>query len=157
MRYLTAYDTYESYFKDRYVSKEVMIISFYTLKQIDKNKTEINKKYLVNHKFAGSCETYFKYIDIVEYLKYTEHVNNTITYAKQLIVDIESLFEFEKVKRFKSKLARNLGVSYQEFSEFEISYNYAVKFIEAVKRVITQMSSEGRKDLIRILQNVTQD
>lgn len=157
MRYLPSFEVYQYYFKEKYANSRVMLISFYVAKQRDLKKEWVNKRYLVGEKFKGCGEIYYKYIDVLEYLQYEKETENTINYAKQLIVDIEALFEFEKVSRYRSKLIRNLGVSYQEFVDFEISYNYAVKFIEAVERVISQMSSEGRKDLMKILQKVTHD
>ena len=85
MRRLSTEDTY-FYFKKRYISERVMLVSFGVTRNQDKEKQFKNKKYLVQ-----SVWGYFDYQDIMEMLRYEEEVNNTIVYAQQLVIDLEAL------------------------------------------------------------------
>ena len=66
MRRLSTEDTY-FYYKKKYISEKVMLVSFGVTRNQDKEKQFKNKKYLVQ-----SVWGYFDYQDVMEMLRYEE-------------------------------------------------------------------------------------
>ncbi len=141
MRRLSTEDTY-FYFKKRYISERVMLVSFRVTRNQDKEKQFKNKKYLVQ-----SVWGYFDYQDIMEMLRYEEEVNNTIVYAQQLVIDLEALIIESGAKGKLGKLAKLIGIPQQMLSRLNISYNTALKIINNIETKLNNMSIEAIQDL----------
>ena len=138
MRRLSTEDTY-FYFKKKYISEKVMLVSFGVTRNQDKEKQFKNKKYLVQ-----SVWGYFDYQDVMEMLRYEEEVNNTIVYAQQLVIDLEALIIESGAK---GKLAKLVGIPAQMLSTLNISYNTALKIINNIETKLNNISQEAIQDL----------
>ena len=141
MRRLSTEDTY-FYFKKKYISEKVMLVSFGVTRNKDKEKQFKNKKYLVQ-----SVWGYFDYQDVMEMLRYEEEVNNTIVYAQQLVIDLEALINETGTKGKLGKLATLIGIPQQMLSRLKISYNTALKIINNIETRLNNMSIEAIRDL----------
>lgn len=138
---LSTEETY-TYFKKKYSSAKVMAVCFNVLKNQDKDNKYLNKKYILQSAYG-----YYDYNDIMEVLKYEENVNNTITYAQQLVVDIEALINETGTKGKLGKLAKLIGIPQQMLSTLNISYNMALKIINNIETRLNNMSIEAIQDL----------
>lgn len=141
MRRLSTEETY-IYFKKKYSSAKVMAVCFNVLKNQDKENKYLNKKYILQSAYG-----YYDYNDIMEVLKYEENVNNTITYAQQLVIDIEALINETGTKGKLGKLAKLIGIPQQMLSTLNISYNMALKIINNIETKLNNMSNEAIQDL----------
>lgn len=141
MRRLSTEETY-FYFKKKYSSAKVMAVCFNVLKNQDKENKYLNKKYILQSSYG-----YYDYNDIMEVLKYEEDVNNTITYAQQLVIDIEALINETGTKGKLGKLAKLIGIPQQMLSTLNISYNMALKIINNIETRLNNMSIEAIQDL----------
>lgn len=141
MRRLSTEETY-FYFKKKYRSANVMMTCFNVLKNQDKENKYLNKKYILQSAYG-----YYDYNDIMEVLKYDEEVNNTITYAQQLVIDIEALINESGAKGKLGKLAKIVGIPQQMLSTLNISYNMALKIINNIETKLNSMSIEAIQDL----------
>lgn len=141
MRRLSTEETY-FYFKKKYRSANVMMTCFNVLKNQDKENKYLNKKYILQSAYG-----YYDYNDIMEVLKYDEEVNNTITYAQQLVIDIEALINESGAKGKLGELAKIVGIPQQMLSTLNISYNMALKIINNIETKLNSMSIEAIQDL----------
>lgn len=142
MRRLSTEETF-FYFQDYFSNANNMVLTFASNKHQDKNNEFVNKKYLIQKVYG-----FYDYSDIMELLKYREEQQNTIIYAQQLVVDIESLFVGIPVKyKCKGKLAQLIGITQQQMGVMNISYNTALKIIKNIEDKIKSMSFEGIQDL----------
>lgn len=141
MRRLSTEETY-FYFKKKYRSANIMMTCFNVLKNQDKQNKYLNKKYILQSAYG-----YYDYNDIMEVLKYDEEVNNTITYAQQLVIDIEALINETGTKGKLGKLAKLIGIPQQMISTLNISYNMALKIINNIETKLNNMSIEAIQDL----------
>lgn len=138
---LSTEETY-TYFKKKYSSAKVMAVCFNVLKNQDKENKYLNKKYILQSSYG-----YYDYNDIMEVLRYEENVNNTITYAQQLVIDIEALINETGTKGKLGKLAKLIGIPQQMLSTLNISYNMALKIINNIETKLNNMSIEAIQDL----------
>ena len=147
---LSTEELYEYYFKDRYSSLAVMASSFAIHKARDKKCEFINKKYLVSKVYG-----YYDYSDLNEMLKYEEDVRNKVSYAQQLIIDIEAIMEQYKIQGAVGKLAKLAGIIPQQISALNISYELALKVIDRIETKIKSLSIEAIRDLKLELEKVS--
>lgn len=139
MRQFDTDDTYQYFLKRYYSSKYNMMSAFSHQKSRDKKGLYINKKYIISN------NGWYNENDIKEYLNFKIEQYNTITYAQQLIIDIEAIFDYYNL-RAKSKLARMLNIKPQNLS-LEMNYETALKIINSFKSRLLSMSPEAIIDL----------
>ena len=147
---LSTEELYEYYFKDRYVNINAMCASFSIHKKRDKKGEFVNKKYLIPEVFG-----FYSYYDLVEMLSYEEKMRNTISYAQQLIIDIEAIMDQYKIKGSVTKLAKLAGIIHQQVPNLNISYEVALKVIDRIETKIKSLSIEAIRDLKLELEKVS--
>ena len=139
MRYFDTDDTYQYFLKRYYSNKYNMMSAFSHQKNRDKKGLYVNKKYIISN--SG----WYNESDIKEFLNFKIEHHNTITYAQQLLIDIEAIFDYYNL-RGKSKLARILNIKPQNLS-LEMNYETALKIIDGLKNRLMQISPEARKEI----------
>lgn len=141
MRLIDTDSTY-LYFQGKYKNAESMTSVFGVQKMLDKNKIFKNKKYLLQEELG-----FYKYSDVIEMYKYYENINNTISYAKQLIIDIEAIMNQYEIKGANNKLASLVGTYPQNIAYLDISYEASIKIIDTIETKIKSLSIEAIRDL----------
>ena len=149
MRQFDTDDTYQYFLKRYYSSKYNMMSAFSHQKSRDKKGLYVNKKYIISN------DGWYNENDIKEFLNFKIEQYNTITYAQQLIIDIEAIFDYYNL-RAKSKLARILNIKPQNLS-LDMSYETALKIIDGLKNRLLSMSPEALKDLKYNFNKVTNE
>ena len=139
MRQFDTDDTYQYFLKRYYSSKYNMMSAFSHQKSRDKKGLYVNKKYII------SDNGWYNENDIKEFLDFKIEQYNTITYAQQLLIDIEAIFDYYNL-RAKSKLARILNIKPQNLS-LDMNYETALKIINSFKSRLLSMSPEAISDL----------
>lgn len=139
MRQFDTDDTYQYFLKRYYSSKYNMMSAFSHQKNRDSKGFYVNKKYIISN------NGWYNESDIKEFLNFKIEQYNTITYAQQLIIDIEAIFDYYDL-RAKSKLARMLNIKPQNLS-LDINYETALKIIDGLKNRLLSMSPEAIIDL----------
>ena len=139
MRQFDTDDTYQYFLKRYYSSKYNMMSAFSHQKSRDKKGLYVNKKYIISN------DGWYNENDIKEFLNFKIEQYNTITYAQQLIIDIEAIFDYYNL-RAKSKLARILNIKPQNLS-LDMNYETALKIINSFKSRLLSMSPEAISDL----------
>ena len=139
MRQFDTDDTYQFFLKRYYSSKYNMTSAFSHQKSRDKKGLYKNKKYIISN------NGWYNENDIKEFLNFKIEQYNTITYAQQLLIDIEAIFDYYNL-RAKCKLARILNIKPQNLS-LDMNYEPALKIIDGLKSRLLNMSSEGLRDL----------
>ena len=147
MRQFDTDDTYHFFLKRYYSSKYNMMSAFSHQKNRDSKGLFANKKYIISN------NGWYNESDIKEFLNFKIEQYNTITYAQQLIIDIEAIFDYYNL-RAKSKLARMLNIKPQNLS-LEMNYETALKIINSFKSRLLSMSPEAIIDLKNSFKNVT--
>ncbi len=147
MRQFDTDDTYQYFLKRYYSSKYNMMSAFSHQKNRDKKGSYINKKYIISN------NGWYNESDIKEFLNFKIEQYNTITYAQQLIIDIEAIFDYYNL-RAKSKLARMLNIKPQNLN-LEMNYETALKVINSFKSRLLSMSPEAINDLKNSFKKVT--
>lgn len=140
MRSYDAEDTY-NFLVDYYNNMDSMRNSFYVLKRRDKTGIYKNKSYLIPNESG-----YYYEKDIQELLGFKREKYNTITYAQQLIVDFEAIFDYLNIP-VKSKFAKIIKLNGQQMHELTFSYEKAVEIIETLKNRLLAISPEARKEI----------
>lgn len=149
MRQFDTDDTYQFFFNRYYSSKYNMMSAFSQQKNRDKKGLYVNKKYIISN------NGWYNESDIKEFLNFKIEQYNTITYAQQLIIDIEAIFDYHNL-RAKSKLARILNIKPQNLS-LDMSYETALKIIDGLKNRLSSMSPEALRDLKYDFNKVTNE
>ncbi len=149
MRQFDTDDTYHFFLKRYYSSKYNMMSAFSHQKSRDSKGLYINKKYIISN------NGWYSENDIKEFLNFKIEQYNTITYAQQLIIDIEAIFDYYNL-RAKSKLARMLNIKPQNLS-LEMNYETALKVIDGFKSRLLSMSPEAIIDLKNSLKKATNE
>ena len=149
MRQFDTDDTYQFFLKRYYSSKYNMTSAFSHQKGRDKKGLYVNKKYIISN------NGWYNESDIKEFLNFKIEQYNTITYAQQLIIDIEAIFDYYNL-RAKSKLARILNIKPQNLS-LDMSYETALKIIDGLKNRLSSMSPEALRDLKYNFNKVTNE
>lgn len=139
MRQFDTDDTHQYFLKRYYSNKYNMMSAFSHQKNRDKKGLYVNKKYIISN------NGWYNESDIKEFLNFKIEQYNTITYAQQLIIDIEAIFDYYNL-RAKSKLARMLNIKPQNLS-LDMSYETALKIINSFKSRLLSMSPEAIIDL----------
>lgn len=139
MRQFDTDDTYQYFLKRYYSSKYNMMSAFSHQKNRDLKGLYVNKKYIISN------NGWYNESDIKEFLTFKIEQYNTITYAQQLIIDIEAIFDYYNL-RAKSKLARILNIKPQNLS-LDMNYETALKIINSFKSRLLTMSPEAIIDL----------
>lgn len=139
MRQFDTDDTYQYFLKRYYSSKYNMMSAFSHQKSRDSKGLYVNKKYIISN------NGWYNESDIKEFLNFKIEQYNTITYAQQLIIDIEAIFDYYDL-RAKSKLARMLNIKPQNLN-LEMNYETALKVINSFKSRLLSMSPEAISDL----------
>ena len=147
MRQFDTDDTYQYFLKRHYSSKYNMMSAFSHQKSRDKKGLYVNKKYIISN------NGWYNENDIKEFLNFKIEQYNTITYAQQLLIDIEAIFDYYNL-RAKSKLARMLNIKPQNLS-LEMNYETALKVINGFKSRLLTMSPEAISDLKNSFKKVT--
>ena len=147
MRQFDTDDTYQFFLKRYYSNKYNMMSAFSHQKNRDLKGLYVNKKYIISN--SG----WYNENDIKEFLNFKIEQYNTITYAQQLIIDIEAIFDYYNL-RAKSKLARMLNIKPQNLN-LEMNYETALKIINSFKSRLLSMSPEAIIDLKNSFKNVT--
>ncbi len=149
MRQFDTDDTYQFFLKRYYSSKYSMMSAFSHQKGRDSKGLYVNKKYIISN--SG----WYSESDIKEFLNFKIEQYNTITYAQQLLIDIEAIFDYYNL-RAKSKLARILNIKPQNLS-LDMSYETALKIIDGLKNRLSSMSPEALRDLKYNFNKVTNE
>ena len=147
MRQFDTDDTYQYFLKRYYSSKYNMMSAFSHQKSRDKKGLYVNKKYIISN------NGWYNENDIKEFLNFKIEQYNTITYAQQLLIDIEAIFDYYNL-RCKSKLARILNIKPQNLS-LDMNYETALKIIDGLKSRLLTMSPEAISDLKNSFKKVT--
>lgn len=150
MRHFTAYEVYDYFLKDDYKTKDNMIATFHAQKYNDKQNKYKNKEYLV------AKGKYYLESDVKEFLNFRIEQYNTITYAKQLIIDLTAIFDYLELN-LKNKLAKILGINSSTISSLDLGYETALRIIEALKNRLLEISPEAREDLKMMFNKVKED
>ena len=135
MRQFDTDDTYQYFLKRYYSNKYNMMSAFSHQKSRDSKGLYVNKKYIISN------DGWYNENDIKEFLNFKIEQYNTITYAQQLLIDIEAIFDYYNL-RAKSKLARILNIKPQNLS-LDMSYETALKIIDGLKNRLSSMSPEA--------------
>ena len=149
MRQFDTDDTYQFFLKRYYSNKYNMMSAFSHQKSRDSKGLYVNKKYIISN------DGWYNENDIKEFLNFKIEQYNTITYAQQLLIDIEAIFDYYNL-RAKSKLARILNIKPQNLS-LDMSYETALKIIDGLKNRLSSMSPEALRDLKYNFNKVTNE
>lgn len=146
MRYYNYKDMYEYFLKDMYKNPTSMLQSFLNAERKDVNFENENKTYIKKVKVNKSV-CFYEQSDINAYLKFQQEKHNTIIYAKNLLLDLELLYE--KINRVGhlGLIAKFAGV-YQTVITYPcFEYDSAVRIINNIKELFMKVDVETVKAL----------
>lgn len=156
MRYYDYKDLYEYYLKNSYKNPVSMLQSFLNAERNDINFENENKTYIRKIKVNKSVCVY-EQSDINEYLKFQQEKHNTIIYAKNLLLDIELLYEKAEVKGYKGVIAKFADVYQTVITYPHFDYDVALRVIRNIKNLFMNVDIETVKLLRKELKLIYEE
>lgn len=146
MRYYDYKDLYNYFLKESYKNPVSMLQSFLTAERADKNFENENKSYIRKIKVNKSVCMY-EQTDINEYLKFQQEKHNTIIYAKNLLLDIELLYEKAELQGYKGIIAKFAGVYQTVITYPNFDYDVALRIIKNIKELFMKVDLTTIKEI----------
>lgn len=134
-RLLHKNDVYEYYFQDIFASVRNMSNAF----SVAKTTGGVPNQDYIDTSIRG----YYDVDDINAYFKFQEEKENTVLYAKQVVIDIISLYEYAGLSGGTRIVADMLGYVYQVVHEVRFSYERSLEIIEKFKDRFSCMDIES--------------
>lgn len=141
MRYYNYKDMYTYFLKDMYKNPVSMLQSFLNAERADKDFENENKTYIRKVKVNKSVCVY-EQSDINEYLKFQQEKFNAIIYAKNLLLDLELLYERAEILGYKSVIAKFADVYQTVITYPNFDYNVALRIINNIKNLFMNVDVE---------------
>jgi hypothetical protein len=146
MRYYNYKDMYNYFLKDMYKNPTSMLQSFLNAEKSDKDFENENKTYVRKLKLNKSVCVY-EQADINEYLKFQQEKFNTIIYAKNLLFDLELLYERAEISGYKGVIAKIADVYQTVITYPNFDYDVALRIINNIKKLFMNVDVETVRSL----------
>lgn len=146
MRGYTYIELWENFLKEMYKNPVSMTQTFLAAERVDKAREFENKNYVKKTKFNKRVALYLQK-DINAYLSFQQEKFNTIIYAKQLLLDLELLYEKTNKQAYMDIIAKITGIIPKNVYYPDFDYKIACRIIENIKQLFTKVDIETIKQL----------
>lgn len=146
MRGYTYIELWENFLKEMYKNPVSMTQTFLAAERVDKAREFENKNYVKKTKFNKRVALYLQK-DINAYLSFQQEKFNTIIYAKQLLLDLELLYEKTNKQAYMDIIAKITGIIPKKVYYPDFDYKIACRIIENIKQLFTKVDIETIKQL----------
>ena len=144
MRGYTYIEVWENFLKEMYKNPVSMTQTFLAAERVDKAREFENKNYVKKTKFNKRVVLYLQK-DINAYLSFQQEKFNTIIYAKQLLLDLELLYEKTNKQAYMDIIAKITGIIPKKVYYHDFDYKTACRIIENIKQLFTKVDIETIK------------
>lgn len=146
MRGYTYIELWENFLKEMYKNPVSMTQTFLAAERVDKKREFENKNYVKKTKLNKVVAIYLQK-DINEFIKFQEEKFNTIIYAKQLLLDLELLYEKTNKQAYMDIIAKITGIIPKKVYYPDFDYKMACRIIENIYQLFTKVDIETIKQL----------
>lgn len=141
MRGYTHIELWENFLKEMYKNPVSMTQTFLASERVDKKREFENKNYVKKTKLNKVVAIYLQK-DINEFIKFQEEKFNTVIYAKQILLDLELLYEKTNKQAYIDTIAKITGIIPKKVYYPDFDYKMACRIIENVKQIFTRVDIE---------------